>query len=216
MSDDGTEWNEMKKAAKYTGWRNKLWTGKGEMGWLAKQACAAHSARFSISYSKLILSPVKFPHCIPSFSLPNRLQIGWEGQEHLSFILPRRSTQALWNKGLSQLCTPDQTCLRCLAWKAIKLSSQVWRCTWTWWERDSVKGKKGLYVLLSRSQAGPGRNFSQPCTNHFFPLCTAEPCGMLWTNPLFQEKCSHVRYNSSFYLWAPFSDKFDHFWGWIG
>ena len=26
----------------------------------------------------------------------------------------------------------------------------------------------GLYVLLSNSQEGPGRNFSQPRTNHFF------------------------------------------------
>ena len=168
MSDDGTEWNEMKKAAKYTGWRNKLWTGKGEMGWLAKQACAAHSARFSISCSKLILSPVKFPHCIPSFSLPNRLQIGWEGQEHLSFILPRRSTQALWNKGLSQLCTPDQTCLRCLAWKAIKLSSQVWRCTWTWWERDSVQGKKRFVCFAKQEPGRAGQKFLSTTYKPFF------------------------------------------------
>ena len=36
------------------------------------------------------------------------------------------------------------------------------------------KGKKGLYVLLSRSQAGPGRNFSQPPTvQTLFPLCTS-------------------------------------------
>ena len=32
------------------------------------------------------------------------------------------------------------------------------------------EGKKGLYVLRSRSKAGPGRNFSQPRTNNCFPL----------------------------------------------
>ena len=36
--------------------------------------------------------------------------------------------------------------------------------------------RKGLYVLLSRTQAGPGRKFSQPHTRHWFwcslyPIC---------------------------------------------
>ena len=31
--------------------------------------------------------------------------------------------------------------------------------------------KKYFYVLLSNSQAGPDRNFSQPCTNTFSRLC---------------------------------------------
>ena len=41
--------------------------------------------------------------------------------------------------------------------------------------------KKSLYVLLSKSQAGPGRNFSQPRTNTFSQLCI---CGRhIWTPP---------------------------------
>ena len=35
------------------------------------------------------------------------------------------------------------------------------------WITFKEEEKKGLYVLLSRSQAGPGRNFSQPRTNLF-------------------------------------------------
>ena len=40
-----------------TGWRNKLWTGKGEFGWLAAPVHAAKSACVSISCSKPIPSP---------------------------------------------------------------------------------------------------------------------------------------------------------------
>ena len=37
-----------------------------------------------------------------------------------------------------------------------------------------------MYVLLSRSQAGPGRNFSQPRTNHFFLSALTGNCSDIW------------------------------------
>ena len=48
----------------------------------------------------------------------------------------------------------------------------------------STGEKKGLYVLLSRSKVGPDRHFSQPHTNHFFPLCNCDSWLMFWAlNP---------------------------------
>ena len=72
-----------------------------------------------------------------------------------------------YNWGLVRLCSRTLPSVDVVIKRRIGLAQTSLAAALTW-RPDSLH----LFVLLSRSQAGPGRNFSQPRTNNFFPLST--------------------------------------------
>ena len=73
------------------GWRNKLWTGKGQISWLDADTCAAHSARFSISCSKLVASSGILSIGTASFG---NVRLGRPGLGRPKRTLPKEAIQS--------------------------------------------------------------------------------------------------------------------------